>query len=30
METTGLLIIAVVLLVLILLRYWTSIHQLFR
>jgi hypothetical protein len=30
METTGLLIIAVVLLVLILLRYWSSIHQLFR
>ena len=30
METTGLLIIAVVLLVLILLRYWSSIHQMFR
>jgi hypothetical protein len=30
METTGLLIIAVVLLVLTLLRYWGSIHQLFR
>jgi hypothetical protein len=30
METTGLLIIAVVLLVLILLRYWSAIHQLFR
>lgn len=30
METTGLLIIAVVLLVLTLLRYWNSIHQLFR
>ena len=30
METTGLLIIAVVLLVLTLLRYWSSIHQLFR
>jgi len=29
-ETTGLLIIAVVLLILILLRYWNSIHQLFR
>jgi hypothetical protein len=30
LETTGLLIIAVVLLILILLRYWNSIHQLFR
>lgn len=30
METTGLLIIAVVLLVLTLLRYWASFHQLFR
>jgi hypothetical protein len=30
METTGLLIIAVVLLVLTLLRYWNAIHQLFR
>jgi len=29
-ETTGLLIIAVVLLVLTLMRYWSSIHQLFR
>jgi hypothetical protein len=29
-ETTGLLIIAVVLLVLTLIRYWSSIHQLFR
>jgi hypothetical protein len=30
METTGLLIIAVVLLVLTLIRYWSAIHQLFR
>ena len=30
METTGLLIIAVVLLVLTLLRYWSAIHLLFR
>ena len=30
METTGLLIIAVVLLVLIFIRYWTSFHQLLR
>jgi hypothetical protein len=30
METTGLLIVAVVLLVLTLIRYWSSIHQLFR
>ena len=30
METTGLLIIAVVLLVLTLIRYWSAVHQLFR